>query len=240
MEFKCILDFDGVLFDTAFEAYSVCSQHAKANTALRGDVSFEEFLVFRSMVTDAWQYNQLYNPAKRPNAIADLRTIVPDGEDWEFSRAFFAAREEIMAEPDWPKIMSPYEFFFLMRPLLQRYPQHFAILSTRNVDSIRGTLRYFDAGDVEIFGQEDVRRYGSKVAVAKQAGWLQAESCFCVYVDDMRAHLEPFNGLTHLALHANWGYDEGGPDSMNADQIFSIISSLTKVMIDQLSGAVDA
>ena len=236
MRLQFILDFDGVLFDSAFEAYSVCNHHAKDSPSLRRDVTFDQFLAFRSVVTDAWQYNRLYNPERSVGSVSELRQIAPDEGDWEFSRAFFAARADIMADPDWPKIMSPYEFFFVMRPLLLEHPASFSILSTRNVDSIRSTLRYFEADVVDVFGQEHIRRHGSKIAVAEQAGWLGQDACFSVYVDDMSDHLQPFRGKAHLPLHAGWGYDTQKAGSMSATEIFTILNSLIKLTRNQPGG----
>ena len=61
MELKLVLDFDGVLFNSAFEAYSVCNRTVADSPDYRQEVSFEEFLAFRAVVTDAWQYNRLYD-----------------------------------------------------------------------------------------------------------------------------------------------------------------------------------
>ena len=67
MDLKIILDFDGVLFNTAFEAYSVCNRTAEGLDGFRQDVDFEEFLAFRAYVTDAWQYRRLYDEQGRGN-----------------------------------------------------------------------------------------------------------------------------------------------------------------------------
>ncbi len=228
MNLKLILDFDGVLFNSAFEAYSVCNHQGRGDADLRQNVSFEEFLAFRAVVTDAWQYNRLY-ARQRLLSPAQLPAAVPDAGDWAFAERFFEARAEMMADPDWPKIMAPYDFFFLVKPLLLAYPENFAILSTRNVESIRRTMEFYDANVIEVLGQEDIRRCGSKVAVASGQGWLDQDNCFAVYVDDMNAHLEPFEGKVHLPLHANWGYDQGQLESLNPNQIFLILNSLLKL-----------
>lgn len=227
-EIKFVLDFDGVLFNSAFEAYSVCNETVAGKEGCRQDVSYEEFLSFRSVVTDAWQYNRLYS-SKRSVPVSAVATIKPDAEDWQFSHDFFEARERIMADPDWPKLMPPYDFFYLVKPYLIEYPQHFAILSTRNVKSLHETLAFHDADVVQIFGQEDIRRLGSKLNVAKSEHWLDRGRYLIVYVDDMNRHLEPFEGEIHLPLHANWGYDASTSSSLSANQIHTIITSLLTI-----------
>lgn len=229
MELLFLLDFDGVLFNSTFEAYTVANKAIEGRKGFRQDVSFSEFEAFRSVVTDAWHYNRLYSIAKRVPVPAMLREVEPDEDDWAFATAFFEARKEITADPDWPKVMPPYDFFFLIRPLLLAYPHRFAILSTRNVSSIRQTMAYHDADVIRVFGQEDIRRLGSKLAVAQDQEWLERGRWLIVYVDDMNAHLEPFEGMVHLPLHADWGLDKSDVGSLSHHQIFTIISSLLTI-----------
>jgi hypothetical protein len=225
MQLQFLLDFDGVLFNSAFEAYSVANRATAGLAGFRQDVGYEEFLAFRSVVTDAWHYNRLYSVNNHCSA-AVLSQIQPEEDDWAFSRAFFEARKEIMADPEWPKVMPPYDFFFLLKPLLLAHPDRFHILSTRNVTSIREAMAFHDADVLRVFGQEDIRRLGSKLAVAQDQKWLEPGGWLVVYVDDMNSHLEPFEGQIHLPLHADWGYDKGTPGSLSANQMFNIINSL--------------
>lgn len=225
MQVKFVLDFDGVLFNSAFEAYTVANLATAGNDDFRQDITYEEFLTYRGVVTDAWHYNRLYSVANHVPASA-LHNVQPDEADWEFSRTFFEARKTVMSDPDWPKVMPPYDFFLLINPLLQQFPDRFAILSTRNVQSIRETLAFHGADVIPVFGQEDIRRSGSKLAVAQEQHWLDRGQWLIVYIDDMNNHLEPFEGQIHLPLHANWGYDRETPGSLSAQQILNIISSL--------------
>lgn len=228
MELKLVLDFDGVLFNSAFEAYSVCNRTAAGAPGYRQEVGFEEFLEFRGVVTDAWQYNRLY-AEDRLVAPQDLPATAPDQADWDFATRFFAARAEMMVDPDWPKLMAPYDFFFLLRPLLVRHPDRFAILSTRNVESIHRTLAFYDADVVPVFGQEHIRAIGSKIRVAEAQGWLAKGTHLVVYVDDMNSHLEPFEGRVHLPLHAGWGYDRSDDASLTQHQVLTILQSMLKL-----------
>ena len=42
-----VLDFDGVLFDSAFEVYQVCSALIKQGLVKRSEVELDEFMLFR-------------------------------------------------------------------------------------------------------------------------------------------------------------------------------------------------
>ena len=225
MEIKFVLDFDGVLFNSAFEAYTVANHATKDRDGFRQDVSYDEFLAFRSVVTDAWHYNRLYSSTGGVPASA-LHQISPEESDWAFARDFFASRKIIMQDPEWSKVMPPYDFFFLLKPLLLSHPRRFSILSTRNVASIREAMTFHGIDVIEIFGQEDIRSLGSKLAVAQSQHWLDAGRFLVVYVDDMNSQLEPFEGQIHLPLHADWGYDRETPGSLSAHQIHTIITSL--------------
>ena len=101
MKLKIVLDFDGVLFNTAFEAYSVCNRTAEGLAGYRQDVDFEEFLEFRAFVTDAWQYRRLYDLSVFDPQFDRLPSVTPNDADWEFAERFFAARKEMMEDPDW-------------------------------------------------------------------------------------------------------------------------------------------
>ncbi|HEY1142777.1 MAG TPA: hypothetical protein VGE68_01960 [Sphingomicrobium sp.] len=229
MDLKIVLDFDGVLFNSAFEAYSVCNRCTGGDRRYQQKVAFEDFLEFRSFVTDAWQYRRLYDKAFAGEPFDQLPLAEPDEGDWEFAKGFFAAREQMMADDDWPKIMSPYHFFFLLKPVLVAHPEYFHVLSTRDRHSIGRTLDFYGAGSVPICGQEDIRRAGSKIDVARELGWLGDPTKLVVYVDDINRHLEPFEGQVHLPLHADWGYDNSAEKSLSQHQVLAIIHSMLKL-----------
>jgi len=230
-----ILDFDGVLFNSAYEAYTVSKKVVADDPRYRQDVGYEEFLGYRAVVTDAWQYRRLFSrDSFTPRDT--LPHVKPEQEDWDFARDFFAARAELMADDEWPKLMPPYDFFLRLKPLLLAYPGQFAILSTRNVKSIRQTLAFHDADVIPVFGQEDIRRCGSKLAVARENGWLEKGRHLAVYLDDMNSHLEPFEGAVHLPLHADWGYDSTTPGSLSDHQVMTIFRSLLALSNNQIVG----
>ena len=229
MDLKIVLDFDGVLFNSAFEAYSVCNRCTGMNSDYRQDVDFEEFLDFRAYVTDAWQYRRLYALGCQGEPIEALPQATADSADWEFAEQFFAARKQMMEDADWPKVMSPYDFFFLLKPLLRNHPEYFHVLSTRDSNSISRTLDFFGAGGIPVHGQEMIRSAGSKLDVARGFGWLDKGKYLVVYVDDMSRHLEPFEGKVHLPLHADWGYNSSGDESLSQHQVLAIIQSMLKL-----------
>ena len=229
MDLTIVLDFDGVLFNSAFEAYSVCNEATFEDKRFNQKVAFEDFLDFRSYVTDAWQYRHLYDLTCKGRPYSSIVTAAPNEEDWAFAESFFAARKRMMEDSDWPKVMSPYDFFFLLKPLLNAHPEYFHVLSTRDVTSISRTLKFYGVGGIPVYGQENIRSAGSKIEVARDIGWLDDGKKLVVYVDDMSRHLEPFEGKVHLPLHADWGYDRNAASSLNQHQVLAIIKSMIKL-----------
>jgi hypothetical protein len=227
-----LLDFDGVLFNSAYEAYTVCEQLANQHQEYRKHVPFEEFMVFRAKLTDAWQFCRLYQKNRLLPHAVPMQDISPDEQDWLFTERFFAARAEMMMADDWAKVMSPYPIFYQLRPWMRKFQSLFKILSTRNRLSITRTLHFFELSELEVYGQEDIRTHGSKLEVARHHGWLNDHQ-YVVYVDDMNSHLEPFEKEVNLCLHAGWGYDRPGSESYTQNQVMNVIGALLSVAFDK-------
>ena len=228
MKLLILLDFDGVLFNSAYEAYRVCERATRGNSTYRQGISFEEFMEFRRYLIDAWQFNRLYSKSLHLRDYSSLAELAPCDEDWEFTKKFFEVRSEMLVDPEWPKLMSPYNFFFEIKHLLVQHPNLFKILSTRNEESIRKTLEFNSVKNLEIYGQEQMRKHGSKLGVAEARGWI-GNDFYTVYVDDMVSHLEPFEQQADLCFHAGWGYDASHYESVTQAQMYKVIKGLVSM-----------
>ena len=219
------LDFDGVLFDSVPEVYSVCIEVSQKFPKDYVAVSFEKFCEFRSYLTDAWQFNRLFSRDVKLENYNLLSEINATELDWVFTSRFFEARKRLMADDDWAKAMKPYDFFTKIKPLLLTHEDKFVIISTRNEESIARTLEYHGVRNIQIFGQEAVRKYGSKLQVLDGLGFIRKDN-YMIYVDDMRGHLEPFEDQINLCLQASWGYDTNNVDAFSQKQVERIIKSV--------------
>jgi hypothetical protein len=228
MRLLVALDFDGVLFNSAYEAYTVCEEIAKNSHKLRQGLHFDEFMEFRSYLTDAWQFNRLYSQERKLKDFSALSEVIADADDWEFTKNFFIAREKLMSNSDWAKLMSPYPFFYQIKDIICKHPDLFSILSTRNKASIQKTLDFYNVPNILINGQESIRQFGSKLSVAQSLGWM-SDDIYVTYIDDMNSHLEPFQGNVDLCIHAGWGYDASGYESFTQNQVFNVINGLVSV-----------
>jgi hypothetical protein len=214
-----ILDFDGVLFDSAFEVYQVCSALIKQGLVKRSEVELDEFMLFRKKVRDAWEFSYLFN--KTGISIPDR----PDNEDKEFASLFFKAREKLHCGKEWAFHIKPYPFFHNIKDYLINYPEQFKILSTRNEESIKTILEVNNIMNIEISGQSIVKATGSKIQVAEKRGFLN-HSALSIYIDDMTDNVSPFVGKVDFALHAGWGYGDQTLKSVNTDTATKIVNAL--------------
>lgn len=228
MNLHIILDFDGVLFDSAPEVYKICEKITKGNKNYKQNLSYKEFLKYRSYVTDAWQYSLVYSK-KLLNEPISFKNVLPDDEDNLFAKNFFYARSEISQDEIIDSI-KPYKFFDKLSYFLDKYPQFFSILSTRNIDSINQILNKHKINNIKIYGQEDVKKFGSKILIFEEKINSDFEN-FTVYIDDIYEHLEPFEDKVDLTIHAGWGYGHNDKNSFDEDYCFKIISSIFKIYL---------
>lgn len=203
-----VLDFDGVLYDSAYEAFQVCQKVANDSLGCRKDVDYSEFMKFRRHLTDAWQYNRLYSIDLSIKNYSLLDQVSATSNDKAFADSFFNARKEMMLHEDWAKIMLPYKFFTEIKGYLSSHSGFFKILSTRNEESISRTLKFNGVTNIEIAGQEHIKEMGSKANVFKSLGWGESHDNFSIYIDDMPRHLASLSGLVDLVVHADWGYGD--------------------------------
>jgi hypothetical protein len=182
---------------------------------------------FRSILTDAWQFQFLLSKDRKYKNVDEILNYDFDDSSPAFLKLFFDARKELMKDAEWPKLMSPYPFFHLIKSLLAQHPKLFRIISTRNYASIKKTLNFHKIKQIEIFSQEDIRKHGSKLDVIKSK--VFTEKNYIIFIDDMRSHLEPFEEFINLCIHAGWGYEKSLIDSYTHVQAFQIINSIIEV-----------
>ena len=218
MTTNIVLDFDGVLFDSAFEAYSVCQEvvASKQFKGMRSDVSYVEFSYYRPNVRNAEDFIDLYFGLD--NALHPQKTV--------FLAAFFASRIRLSKQVGYAgKYFPRCAFFNLIYPLLLANSQSFYILSTRDKGSIDAALKHWGISLTDrIIGQESIRLSGNKVNALRDAG---VEHCQ-LYVDDMRHYVDELESFSKLALMADWGY--GHPDQDACSPV--TISKIVRFILD--------
>ena len=202
---KIILDFDGVLFDSAYEAYCVCEKAAELSESLRmrHDVSYTEFRFHRPSVKNAQDFIPLYYSNSDSTAV-DIPT---------FLECFFNARTVLMQEDDYSvKYFPRCQFLDMILPYMQNDTSCFHILSTRDTTSIDMAMKQNGVSMTDrIIGQDSIRKYGSKINALKAKGIEQCD----LYIDDMRHYVDELKPISYLSLMANWGYGMKDKDSLS-------------------------
>tara|TARA_B100000575_G_scaffold292310_1_gene300306 strand:- start:924 stop:1580 length:657 start_codon:yes stop_codon:yes gene_type:complete len=200
---KIILDFDGVLFDSAYEAFSVCQNMLNLYSikGLRNDVSYTEFRLYRPKVKNADDFIPLY---------FNEECVI---ETKEFLKLFFLSRENLMISENYASNYYPkFEFLRQILPMMQKNSNLFFILSTRDTKSINIVL---ESNGIymkdNIIGQDSIRKHGNKINALKAYGISNCD----LYIDDMRHYVDELNEISDISLMADWGYGLKDPDSVS-------------------------
>lgn len=197
-----ILDFDGVLFNSALEAHAVCENIPKkwGNVSLK-TFTFDEFMKFRSRINNSEDFLKYYLNE------GDFNENLKEA----FKKKFYKSREILREEKNYiQNYYPPYEFFGYIREMINAQPNSFYILSTRDEGSIKATLdEYVNFAENNIFGQAAYAKEGSKLNVLKANKLALNE---CLYLDDLCSHLYPFITYDVTLMQANWGYGDLDPE----------------------------
>ena len=130
---KIFLDFDGVLFNSAVEAYNVCEKIDKNWKSLSlKTLTFEEFMEIRPTINDSGDFLPYYVDS---GALSQVTS-----EDYK--EEFYRIRKLMAKEDNYTLNYFPkYRFLDMLIPLILQYPQSFFILSTRDSSSISSVVR---------------------------------------------------------------------------------------------------
>ena len=229
------LDFDGVLFDTAKEAFvvgyktffDVDSNHETLGT------NYKRFLLLRPFVDSAWQYLTVFNLLS-DNLNDELMLIEgrqrlkiqPQKKDREFESKFHFIRTELMKNnrSKWIKLHEPYEFFKLIKPLMIRYPKQFQISSTKSVEFILELLSLHGVSldKRQVWGRDmfEINSHSKAKIIRQNVDNNEA----ILFVDDSYRHINEVQCLENVeAILASWGYVESGKIENNC---FSAIEKI--------------
>lgn len=211
------LDFDGVLFDTAREAYIIahkCYYNDDGDTYT--SKRYVQFLLLRPFVVSPWQYLLVFDLISEN--LTDQVILVkykqqykfqPSNKDIDFEFKFNDIRNEMMnsAKINWLNLHQPYAFFRLIKPMLIKYPQYFQIVSTKQPEYILELLNNHGVRwkAIQVWGRdvfEDCER--SKAIILKR---YIGNNTQVIFIDDNSKHLKELEGLKNVeAISANWGY----------------------------------
>lgn len=233
-----ILDFDGVLFDSAWEAYEV--GHLTVFGVRHGPADLSRWDLFRALrwkILAAWQYKPVFDSIRFGETLSQAEIRLENSrnsgfsaEDKEFESMFFECRKAWIerSREEWQRLSRPMPFFFAIRPLIEKHPEHFAIVSTRNEESIREMLqRFIHIDRLKIFGSAEFQaNEESKAATIRK---LVNPETISLFVDDGEDHLLATEGIPGLhTFLAGWGYVPAAKARDNSPQVTQTIIDLLK------------
>jgi hypothetical protein len=208
---KIILDFDGVLFDTAYEAYIVSCLAYQEVTAGSIEINYCQFLEYRHLVGPAWNYKYIIDFLSNSASVQPKDSIANAVvEDYAvFEKAFFATRNRLKEADfsNWIALNKPYDFFFYIKKL-SLVIENIYVVSTKDKESIVDILGFngFPVSREKIFGANDFNKYKTKGNLILSE--LVLGDGFIVFIDDMKKHLEslPDCATGCLKIQPSWGY----------------------------------
>lgn len=227
---KIALDFDGVLFNSAYEAFAVANKardFLPKNFSSTKDMIFSEFLELLPSIGNSSDYCRYFVSSPKAKDYNDKQDPVVT----QFVQSFYAARQELSSEPNYIERYFPaFEFFHLIKPLLLTQPKRFVILSTRDEQSILKALQCHGLQmEGRVYGQQHFKNHGeSKRSVI--SAMLKNEN-LALFIDDNLFHVNELSDVADICLQADWGYSPPGIASVSCEVAHSIIKYLaTKCM----------
>lgn len=212
------LDFDGVLFNTAKEAYVVAvvaTGKVTSHDVIDFDSShYHAFMMYRYLVGPAWNYYYVLNEIEKGNHSPESINYALENAEWNkykrFEKSFFDTRKRLQCEDFefWLSLNVAYPFLGMMKALIHKYTENFFIVSTKDVLTISRLLKL---NDVEfdlsrIYGHEHYMRFSNKGELIRH---VMSDFSYGrgVFVDDSTQHLNHVINVSNVTpLQADWGY----------------------------------
>jgi len=229
------LDFDGVLFDTAREAYIIAHKsYCKLNDDTYVAKQYLQFLLLRPFVVSPWQYllvfDLIFERLTDQVLLEEYKKqykLLPNSLDIDFESKFNDTRNDMIknGKVNWLNLHKPYDFFLLIKPMLIKYPQFFQIVSTKHSQYIIELLNNHGVcwEDTQVWGRDifvDCERSKAKILRRYISKKTQV-----IFVDDNTKHLKELEGLSNVeAISANWGYTDNNSSEDNTDIVINRIT----------------
>jgi hypothetical protein len=227
------LDFDGVLFDTAKEAF-IMANKAYFGTSSECDEleNYEQFLLLRPFIVSAWQYLLVLDLISENLEKEDLllkykqqSVFKPTVKDRNFEYKFNDVRNDMIYKDrnKWLDLHEPYPFFRQIKSMLIKCPQYFQIVSTKNKKFILELLHNQGVylKDSQVWGRDEFEEFGqSKAELLK----CYSNTTPILFIDDNCKHLNEAGLLNNVeTILANWGYTETNNVSDNTKLVVTKI-----------------
>ena len=165
MKSEIVFDFDGVICDSAFEAFRIAlSAERIIDNAFDPSMDhyYDEFLLKRSSVGPAWNYKfvlaEIFSNKWAP--------WVCDHEALDFQTRFFAERASAKSE-NYDNWIAMHRFYKEVEYAIRKAIGHLIILSNKNSDAIDDLLRFNNINNFTIYSMSEMAGFQCKVEFLK-------------------------------------------------------------------------
>ena len=206
------LDLDGVIIDSIHECYFIGSMVFNKRIITKKKEK-ELFFKYRGLVGPAAHFYNLFKIIKKylEGNLFDIEQeyksdiIKADqSKSLEFEKNFYSKRIEYQKRKfeGWIEL-NPLTLFG--RHLLNKNPKNIIIITAKNSYSASEIINYYKINYLNLFGIEDIEKYGSKGKLLNQI--LKTSNYQTMYfIDDHVENLQSIDNKKIKCYFANWGY----------------------------------
>lgn len=225
------LDFDGVIFDSAAEAYAmamITTKRIKTLDELQLDSDHaSRFFAQRYLIGPAWNYFYLLCAIEigEDENFADYLPSEAGEEAKEFQVAFFATRQVIRNNfwNQWLQLNRLYEGADKFIDIINQN-NNVVIVTTKDEPTVKALLDCHGLErTVDIFDSKSYEKFGGKSNFMDD---YIRRKCIerATFVDDSRQHLDKCNWVDNLdVIQARWGYVSVEERQDNKHEVFKKI-----------------
>lgn len=233
------LDFDGVLFDTVREAYSV-SVIASGKYSSIDEIDFEtehyqNFKKLRYLISPAWNYKYLleelevtHNVNLLKNNFLNSISNASKKNYEEFENSFFNTRTYLRKNhyEKWFRLNIPFPFLSEIEFLFYEYKYLVYIVTTKDKATVLKllSLEGMEFDETRVFDKEDYEKFGTKKSIIES---LVPQGIQSIFIDDSDKHIQDCSQIVGLkCFQPDWGYIGLESQTHNHKTIVKEINSL--------------
>jgi CMP-N-acetylneuraminic acid synthetase/phosphoglycolate phosphatase-like HAD superfamily hydrolase len=230
------LDFDGVIVDSAKEAYAMAMlSTGRIKTLSELDLNSEHatrFLNQRCHIGPAWNYHYLLKSIDedKDNLFSELLPNEAGKNAKKFQEHFFATRQVIRNHfwDQWLALNELYKGSDAIIDLINQYT-NIVIVTTKDAPSVKALLEKYGATrEVIIYDAKAYEDFGCKSLFIDdyiKSNFIKTS----LFIDDSNSHLEKCNWVENLkTVQAKWGYLPKDEYSDNKKEVIDLMSSVLK------------
>lgn len=228
------LDFDGVIVDSAKEAYAMALlSTGRIKTLSELDVNSEHakrFLNQRCHIGPAWNYYYLLKSIdeNKDTLFSQLLPNEAGKEAKKFQEHFFATRQ-VIRNHFWNEWLALNELYKGSEAIIDLINQNtnIVIVTTKDAPTVKALLTKYGAKrEVAIYDAKAYEEYGCKSLFIDD----YIKSNFItnsLFIDDSNSHLEKCKWVENLkTVQAKWGYLPKNEYANNKEEVINLISSV--------------